>query len=99
MPARCVDDVHRKSSQEQNNKPRLQTGLGATELLNVQLPCFPTSYDTVYLCFHLGFCKICFARATARSVVSATNLMREHGANFIFLNEISLTWCHLFFTD
>ena len=60
--------VHRKTSQEQNNKRRLQVGLGVTELLR-------TSYGTIYVCFHSWFCRICFDRATARLFVSATHFI------------------------
>ena len=48
----------------------------------VQLICFPTSYGTIYVCFHSWFCRIFFNRATARLFVSATH----HGASFIFVN-------------
>ena len=65
--------VRRKSSQEQNNKRRLQVGLGVTEQLNVELTYFPTSYGTIYVCFHSWFCRICFDRATTRLFVSATH--------------------------
>ena len=47
----------------------------------VQLICFPTSYGTIYVCFHSWFRRICFDRATARLFVSATH----HGAS-IFVN-------------
>ena len=44
--------VHRKSSQEQNNKRRLQVGLGVTELLNdCSFNYFPTSYCMARLMF------------------------------------------------
>ena len=32
----------------------------ATQLLNVQLTWFSTSYHMSYICFHSGFCRICF---------------------------------------
>ena len=61
--ADCCVDINRKSSQEQNSKPRLQSGLRATGLLNVLLlhvtTRSPMSYGTIHLCFHLGFCRIC----------------------------------------
>ena len=48
----------------------------------VQLICFPTSYGTIYVCFHSWFCRIFFNRATARLFVSATHRC----ASFIFVN-------------
>ena len=47
----CGCTVHQNSSQEQNNEPWLQVGLRATELLNVQLTCFPMSNCTARFTF------------------------------------------------
>ena len=60
--------VHRKSSQEQNNKRRLQVSLGVIELLNLQFICFPTRYGTIYVDLHSWFCRNCFDRAKRRRV-------------------------------
>ena len=65
--------VHRKSSQEQNNKRRLKVGLEVTELSNVKSIRFPTCYGTIHVCSHSWFCRICFDRARAHLFVSATN--------------------------
>ena len=48
--------------------------LGVTELLNLQLVCFPTSYGTIYVCFHSRFCRICFDRATVHLFVCFVEL-------------------------
>ena len=61
----------------------------------VQLICFPTSYGTIYVCFHSWFCRIFFNRATARLLVSATH----HGTSNIFVNKIFPTWVRLFLPD
>ena len=88
--------VHRKSRQEENNKRRLQVGSGVTELLNVQLICFPMSYGTIYICLHSWFCRICVDWATARLFVSATDFFalwrrwRMNTARVIYL------WTRLF---